>query len=188
MQNYWNRRFAKEGRIWGNSPSRTAFQAMELFRKEGVRKILDPRIRLRTAYRFFRRGRIDRSRYRGLRRRRRPLRLPESAWSLLSGVRCSTCLSAMISMTPSIASTCSTFSAPPTASTFIGKCAAQVRPGGVSFSPFFPSREPTYGKGQKVEENTYESKPGRPTHYFTEADLKDHFSAFEILETGLSGG
>jgi len=46
--------------------------------------------------------------------------------------------------------------------------------------------EPTCGKGQKVEENTYESKPGRPTHYFTDEDLRDHFSAFEILETGLT--
>ncbi|MHB8771846.1 MAG: hypothetical protein ACYC7J_12655 [Syntrophales bacterium] len=40
------------------------------------------------------------------------------------------------------------------------------------------------GSGAR-EGGTYETKPGRPAHYFTETDLRDHFAAFEILETGL---
>lgn len=184
MQNYWNRRFAKEGRIWGSSPSRTALQAMEFFRKEGVRKILIPgsgygrhsdffaangfavhgievsdvAIGLstfpNTLVRHFRGSVLD---------------MPFSD-ELYDAVYCFNVLHLFRDSDRR---------------TIIGKCAAQVRPGGVLFFTVFSEREPTYGKGQKVEENTFESKPGRPTHYFTHEDLKDHFSAFAVLETGL---
>jgi hypothetical protein len=36
-----------------------------------------------------------------------------------------------------------------------------------------------------VEENTFESKPGRPVHFFTEDDLVESFRGFELLDTGL---
>ncbi|MHB9099028.1 MAG: class I SAM-dependent methyltransferase, partial [Syntrophales bacterium] len=70
--------------------------------------------------------------------------------------------------------------------TMVGKCADQLRPGGVLFFIVFSEQEPTYGKGEKVEEDTFESKPGRPTHFFTDADLKGHFADFDILETGIT--
>lgn len=49
----------------------------------------------------------------------------------------------------------------------------------------FSEKEPTFGKGNMVEENTSESKPGRSVHYFTEEDLIQHFSQLALLETGL---
>ena len=33
MKGYWEKRFTKGGNIWGESPSRTAIYALELFRK-----------------------------------------------------------------------------------------------------------------------------------------------------------
>ncbi len=42
MNGYWETRFTKEGKIWGDSPSRTAIHALELFQKYGVEKILVP--------------------------------------------------------------------------------------------------------------------------------------------------
>ena len=45
--------------------------------------------------------------------------------------------------------------------------------------------ESQYGKGNRIEENTYESKPYRPAHFFTESDLVESFRKFEIIETGL---
>ena len=36
-----------------------------------------------------------------------------------------------------------------------------------------------------MEKNTYESKPGRNVHYFTEKDLLNHFKNYLILETGI---
>ena len=42
MREYWNRRFADGGRIWGDLPSGTALRAGELFRSKEMRKILIP--------------------------------------------------------------------------------------------------------------------------------------------------
>ena len=42
MKEYWNNRFTDEGKIWGESPSRTAGYALKLFRKNNVKKILVP--------------------------------------------------------------------------------------------------------------------------------------------------
>ncbi|MCX6375275.1 MAG: class I SAM-dependent methyltransferase, partial [Armatimonadetes bacterium] len=60
------------------------------------------------------------------------------------------------------------------------------RDGGLLFFTVFSEEEPSFGKGEKIEENTFESKPGRPVHYFTEYDLISHFSEFDVLETGLT--
>ena len=49
----------------------------------------------------------------------------------------------------------------------------------------FSEKEKTYGKGKKIEENTFESKPNRPTHYFTKEDLIEHFKDFLIIQTGV---
>ena len=37
----------------------------------------------------------------------------------------------------------------------------------------------------KIEENTFESKLGRPTHYFSQKDLLEHFKNYFIIETGI---
>ena len=42
MKDYWNGRFIREGQIWGDMPSRSAEYALELFRREGIRRILVP--------------------------------------------------------------------------------------------------------------------------------------------------
>lgn len=184
MQNYWNRRFAKEGRIWGNSPSRTALEAIKLFWKEGVQKILVPgsgygrhaeflakegftvhgievsdvAVGLSACsnppVRYFRGSVLD---------------MPFSD-DVYDAVYCFNLLHLFRAGDRKA---------------LIGKCAAQVRPGGILFFTVFSEREPTCGKGQKVEEYTYESKPGRPTHYFTDEDLRDHFRAFVVVDAGL---
>jgi hypothetical protein len=53
------------------------------------------------------------------------------------------------------------------------------------FFVVFSDRDPSFGKGQEVEKNTFESRPGRPVHYFTEDDLRDLFREFKILESGI---
>src|SRR4030042_2780015 len=42
MNEYWDKRYRAEGRIWGDLPSRTAEYALELFRKYKAKKILIP--------------------------------------------------------------------------------------------------------------------------------------------------
>lgn len=68
---------------------------------------------------------------------------------------------------------------------FIQRCRDCLRDGGLAFMAVFSDTEASFGRGARLEENTFESKPGRPVHYFTEADLDGHFRGFEILERGL---
>jgi len=43
VSHYWNSRFLAEGKVWGDSPSKTAVYAADLFRDRRVRTILVPR-------------------------------------------------------------------------------------------------------------------------------------------------
>jgi ABC-type branched-subunit amino acid transport system substrate-binding protein len=65
---------------------------------------------------------------------------------------------------------------------FIKECANRAKRDGILFFTVFSEKEDSYGKGAETEKNTFESKPGRPVHYFTESDLKEHFKGMEILE------
>ena len=185
MRSYWNRRFSKEGRIWGECPSRTAVQAAALFRQYGVQKLLVPGAGYGRHTDYFAgegltvhgieisdvavglaaRGGEWVTYHRGS-----VLDMPFSD-DRYDAVYCFNVLHLFRAAERR---------------TFIGKCVDQLRPGGVVYFTVFSEKEPTYGKGAKVEEDTFESKPGRPTHYFSETDLRDHFAAFDILETGLA--
>lgn len=184
MQNYWNRRFEKEGRIWGSSPSRTAVQAMELFRREGVWKLLIPGSGYGRHPDFFAAEGLTVHGIEvsdvavGLSSRSNPkvhyflgsvLDMPFSD-DLYDAVYCFNLLHFLYAGDRKAV---------------IDHCAAQLQPGGILFFTVFSEREKSCGKGRQVEENTFESKPGRPTHYFTLEDLMNHFSAFHLLETGL---
>jgi len=68
----------------------------------------------------------------------------------------------------------------------IERCRGFLRGGGLAYFVVFCERDSSYGKGAEVELNTFESKPGRPVHYFTEPELLEHFRAFEKIETGLT--
>jgi predicted SAM-dependent methyltransferase len=68
---------------------------------------------------------------------------------------------------------------------FLRNCFTQLKDHGFIFFTVFSEKENSYGKGKRLEYNTFESKPGRPTHYFTEADLIEHFENFRVIETGL---
>ena len=57
---------------------------------------------------------------------------------------------------------------------------------GLMYFTVFSEKEASYGKGKKVEKDTYESKPGRSTHYFTDFDLRQHFQDMYITETGIT--
>ena len=68
---------------------------------------------------------------------------------------------------------------------FIQQCTEKVIHSGILYFTVFSEKEPSYGKGTEVENNTFESKPGRPAHYFTEDDIKAYFKDKEIIKTGM---
>jgi len=68
---------------------------------------------------------------------------------------------------------------------FIAECMSRLNKGGLGYFAVFSEKESSYGKGPKLEENTYESLPGRPAHYYTDEDIRDEFSDYDVVETGI---
>lgn len=185
MRDYWNGRFAAEREIWGDAPSATAGRALEVFRARGAASVLVPG----SGY-----GRNS--------------RLFSSAGLTVTGIEIADEAVAIARRyDPRSEFICASFLDAPLAAEsfdaiycfnvlhlfrrreregFLAKCLAVLRPGGVACFAVFSESEKSFGKGAEVEENTFESKPGRPVHYFGEDDLREHFAAFTVLETGLA--
>lgn len=68
---------------------------------------------------------------------------------------------------------------------FLNKCYNKLKANGFVFFTIFSEKEQSFGKGNELEENTFESKKGRPTHYFTEENIIEHFNDYLIIETGI---
>ena len=185
MESYWEGRFNGEGRIWGDEPSNTTVQALALFQREQAKNILV----LGSGY-------------------GRNTRLFAGAGLAVTGIEISPaavaaarqfdpltvhhCLSVMeMPLTPCAYDAIFSFNVlhlfrRPERQLLLDKCRTVLKPGGVAFFAVFSEQEKSFGKGLEVESNTFESKPGRPVHYYTEADLRQEFGDFAVLECGLA--
>jgi len=185
VNDYWDARFRSEGRVWGDAPSRTAEHALELFSRHGVRSVLVPGA--------------------GYGRNTRLFSAEELA---VTGVEVSGVAYEMAQEFDPASRIChasaldlsflnETYDAVYGFNilhlfryndrlTFIRQCREHVTSGGLLYFTVFSEREPSFGKGTEVEPGTFESKPGRPAHYFTGHDLRDHFPGVRVLATGLT--
>ncbi len=184
MKSYWDGRFEEGGLIWGENPSSTVEQAVALFRLHDVKDVLVPG----AGY-----GRNTRAlnaaglRTIGVEISRRATELAkdfdrETAFynasfleiqlpqNRFDGIYCYNVLHLFRK---------------PERFLFIERCRGLLREGGIGYFTVFAEVEPSCGRGEEVEWNTYESKPGRPAHYFTEKDLRQHFEAFDIIKTDI---
>ena len=181
---YWDDRFRKEGKIWGDLQSRTAIYALELFRRDNVKKILVPGSGYGRNTKFFSTSgfevtgiEISTVAYE-LAQKHDPLTKFYNGsvldmsfdTSIYDAIYCFNVLHLFLEQDRRI---------------FLRECANKLRNNGFMFFTVFSEREPGFGKGNKVEENTFETRPGRPAHYFTEDDLREHFNDFEIVEIGI---
>lgn len=184
MNTFWEERFREEGRIWGDSPSRSALLAIDLFTKAGVREVLVPGsgygrnaeafaragfavtgIEIsKTAVAMARRGSSDVRYHRGS-----VLDMPFDD-SMYDGIFCFSVLHLFRKNDRAA---------------FLGRCRDQLKDGGVLFFTVFSDKEPSFGSGRMVEENTFESKPGREVHYYSRDDLVSEFRDFTIISTGM---
>ena len=184
MNEYWNERFRSEGRIWGDEPSNTAIFALELFRKHDTRKVLVPG----SGY-------------------GRNTKLFSSAGLDVTGVEIASLACSMAEEFDPATRFYNTTALDMSFDTelydavycfnilhlfreddrfdFIKQCTDRVRTNGLLFFTVFSEKESSYGRGEEVEPDTFESKPGRPVHYFTEEDLTGHFKSLTLLETGM---
>jgi SAM-dependent methyltransferase len=185
MNEYWDKRYRAEGKIWGESPSRTAGHALELFRQNKVKKILAPgsgygrNTKLFSASGFDVTGIEISPEACKMAREFNPLTRVYNASALdmsflqdkYDGLYCFNVLHLFREEARKF---------------FIRQCVERMNKNGIMFFTVFSEKEASYGKGSEVETNTFESKPGRPVHYFTDSDLKEHFKNMEIIETGIT--
>ncbi len=186
MNDYWDARFRSEGRIWGAAPSRTAEQALALFRKHGVKSVLVPGSGYGRNTRLFSQAGMAVT----------GVEISRTAWEMARGFDPATRSCHASALDLSFLD--GTFDAVygfnilhlfrhDDRLTFIQQCREHLNPGGLLYFTVFSEREPSFGKGAEVEPGTFESKPGRPVHYFTGHDLRDHFPGLRVLVTGLAG-
>jgi len=181
---FWNKRFQNEGNVWGGYPSATAVFALELFSQHRVRNILVPgsgygrNTKLFSGNDFQVSG-IDISVVAcELARKFDPLTEFHNGSVLdmsfivdtYDAIYCFNTLHLFYENERAI---------------FAGEIAGRLKEGGLAFFTVFSENEPSFGKKRSIEKNTYESRPGRPTHYFSDDDLRWHFRDFIILLTGV---
>ncbi len=181
---YWNNRYLDKGKIWGNKPSQTAIYALNLFKKYNIKKILIPGSGYGRHTKFFSKTNYEVT---GIEISDTALKIAKKfdtksklfLGSVLNmpfnneiydGIFCYNVLHLLFKNERVL---------------FIEKCYSQLRENGLAFFTVFSEQEDSFGKGTKVEENTFESKPYRPTHYFTEPDLLKHFNSFSVIETDI---
>jgi SAM-dependent methyltransferase len=184
MNTFWEERFNEEGRIWGNAPSRTVAYAAGLFKKAGVHEVLVPGSGYgRNAVAFAQAGfqvtgieisttavALALQNPQGVRYHHGSVLDMPFDDSMYDGVYCFNVLHLFRKNERTA---------------FLARCREQLKKGGVMFFVVFSDIEPSFGTGRLVEENTFESKPGREVHYYSEEDLVSEFRDFEVLETGM---
>ena len=184
MNGYWETRFSKEGKIWGNSPSRTATHALELFQKYGVKKILVP------GAGYGRNTKLFSSAYFSV----VGTEVSETAFNLAEQYDPGTTflygsyLDTAVGNESYDAIYCFNLLhlfRGNERMLFIDKCWGELEKDGLVFFVVFSKKELSFGKGREVEKDTFESKPGRPVHYFDGEDLRDHFQGFSIIENAI---
>ncbi|MFW9873401.1 MAG: class I SAM-dependent methyltransferase [Candidatus Thorarchaeota archaeon] len=181
---YWNTRFLKEGKIWGEFPSKSALCALELFKKYKIQKILIPGSGYGRHTKFF-----SKNNYKviGIEISDIAIEMAKKFDSRTEFFNCSVLDMEFID---------EYFDAIYCFNTlhlflrderllFLRKCFDQLIKNGLNFLTVFSERESSFGQGKELEMNTFESNPGGPTHYFTEKDLIEQFKNYNILETGI---
>ncbi len=183
MRGYWNERFSDGGKIWGIEPSKTAFYARDLFRNLDIKSVIVPGCGYGRNTKLF-----------------------SGAGFKVSGIEISDdAVKEALKFDPKtkfyrktaleIDSISRKFDAiycfnllhlfrEKERFQFIEKCNDVLSDDGFAFFVVFSDKEESFGRGGKVEENTFESKPGRIVHYFTREDLLSHFKAFDVIEIG----
>lgn len=181
---YWEKRFSDGGKIWGTEPSKTANHALKLFKKHEILKILVPGAGYGRNTKLFTDANLDVT---GIEISEPAINIAKSfnpktqffQGSVLDmpfndeiydGIYSCNVLHLLLKDDRKL---------------FLKKCYNQLRTNGFVFFVGFSDEEASFGKGKRIEENTYEIKPWRPTHYFTELDLREHFKEYSVVETGI---
>lgn len=183
--NYWNERFRREGKIWGEMPSITVDIAIRYFTINNIHDVLVPGSGYGRNTEFFAKlgfnvfgiesSEIAYNMAEHVNREKRlaieyklgdALEMPYNDESF-DGIYCFNMLHLFMRKERKI---------------FIDNVYRVLKREGIAVVTVFSDEDPSFERGNEVEPNTFESKKGRPAHYFTVEDLNKHFSNFLILE------
>jgi len=181
---YWDNRFLKEGKIWGESPSKSAFYALKLFKKYKLQKILIPGSGYGRHTKLFSDNRYETVGIEISEKAIEIAKMFDPQTTFINGsvmemdkinenfdsIYCYNLLHLFLIDDRQI---------------FLKKCYNKLKKNGLVFFTVFSVEETSFGKGKELEKHTFESKPWRPTHYFSEDDLINHFKDFNIIKTDL---
>jgi cyclopropane fatty-acyl-phospholipid synthase-like methyltransferase len=181
---YWDSRFSEEGKIWGETPSKSAFYALTLFRQYRIQKILIPGSGYGRHTKLF-----SENRYKtvGIEISKIAFEMakkfdPQTTFintSVLEmnnieenfdAIYCYNVLHLFLTNKRH---------------NFLKKCYTKLNKNGLVFFTVFSEKEASFGKGKELEKNTFESKQWRPTHYSSEDDLINQFKDFNLIETDI---
>jgi len=185
MKKYWDGRFGSEGRIWGFDPSTTAIRALSVFQPKSAITVLLPGSGYGRNSKLFSDAGLEVT---GIEISSEAINLAR-AYDSRSTFLCASFLDITLAEESYDAIYCFNvlhLFRQQERSLFVQKCRHVLKKGGVAFFAVFSDKETSFGKGQQVEENTFESKPGRPVHYYTEQDLQNQFKLFSILDSGIA--
>ena len=180
---YWEKRFLDGGKIWGEKPSKTAIYALKLFKRYAVKKILVPGAGYGRNTKLFTDANLEVV----------GIEISESAINIAKSYNPKTQFfqGSVLDMPFNNKKYNGIYSCyvlhlflKEDRILFLKNCYKQLRINGYVFFVVFSDKDSSFGKGERIEENTYESKPWRPVHYFTEIDLKEHFKEYLVIETG----
>jgi 2-polyprenyl-3-methyl-5-hydroxy-6-metoxy-1,4-benzoquinol methylase len=182
-QEYWDGRYASEGKIWGESPSQSAHEALKLFLANHIQSVLVPGSGYGRNTKLFSADGLNVT----------GIEISETAYKIAiqfdprSKFYRGTVLDMSFDHRPYDAIYCFNvlhLFRLPERELFLRQCLARLKPMGLAYFTVFSNKESTFGQGNETEPNTFESRPNRPVHYFTGDDLDRHFQDFKIIKIG----
>ncbi|AIQ17416.1 methyltransferase type 11 [Paenibacillus sp. FSL H7-0357] len=181
MSQYWSDRFAREGMIWGEQPSGSALRAKAWFLEQGIKSVLVP------GAGYGRNTKVFSSQFDTY-----GIELSSAALKLAVEWDSSTRFIEGSALEPQLEHQVDAVYCYDVLHLFlageryrlIDAALAQLRPGGLLYFTSFSDEDPNYGCGRRLEPGTYEYKEGKYAHFFSDADLREHFAGTEIVETG----
>lgn len=189
MKEYWESRYISEGKIWGEIPSKTAEYAVILFQKFNIKKILVPGSGYGRNTNLFSKNGFD---VVGIEISDTAINIAKVHDPLTKFLNISifdnNIFDKLLKEVPFDAIYCyNTLHLFPKKERqkLLRICYDQLKENGFIFFVVMSECDFSYGKGRETEKNTYESKAGRPVHYFSEKDLVKHFKGFSIIEIGV---
>lgn len=183
---YWDDRFSKEGKIWGEAPCGAALQAERIFKNHHVSKILVPGCGYGRNSLFFARNgfqvvgfdissvAIEMAKEEA---RREKVPIFYSVRNILDFPLKGKAFEGIFSFN--------------TLHLFLERdrekistwLARSLVPEGILVLTSMSTKDGDFGKGEKIAPNTFESKKGRPVFYFSEGSIKGLFRRqFQIQE------